>query len=66
LFDRVARKPMITAAYPGLRDLTICCSPLFFVATSAASAAYLTVSLEAAGKWLESVCRPLQSSALMK
>ncbi len=62
LFDRVGRKPMITAAYGaagvllaasallfgagslGLRGLIICFAAIFFVASSAASAAYLTVS----------------------
>ncbi|ADW71288.1 MFS transporter [Granulicella tundricola] len=62
LFDRIGRKPMITATYAvagillgaiclpfatgslGLRGLGICFSIIFFVASSAASAAYLTVS----------------------
>jgi MFS family permease len=62
LFDRVGRKPMITAAYGGagvllaasavlfgagslsLHGLIICFAVIFFVASSAASAAYLTVS----------------------
>ena len=62
LFDRIGRKPMITATfgiagillaavcYPfahGLltaRTLNICFTVIFFVASSAASAAYLTVS----------------------
>jgi MFS family permease len=62
LFDRVGRKPMITAAYGiagallavnailfgsghlSLRGLTVGFSIIFFVASSAASAAYLTVS----------------------
>ncbi len=62
LFDKLGRKPMITATYAtagvllaaicipfmngtlGLRGLGICFSIIFFVASSAASAAYLTVS----------------------
>ena len=62
LFDKVGRKPMITATYGiagvmllgvtlpfahgalSLRELGICFSVIFFVASSAASAAYLTVS----------------------
>jgi MFS family permease len=62
LFDKVGRKPMITATYGvagllllavcfpfahgtlGLRGLGICFTAIFFVASSAASAAYLTVS----------------------
>jgi MFS family permease len=62
LFDRLGRKPMITATYAiagllllgviypfvhgdlGSRGLGICFSLIFFVASSAASAAYLTVS----------------------
>jgi MFS family permease len=62
LFDRVGRKPMITAAYGGagvllaatailfgagalgLHGLIACFATIFFVASSAASAAYLTVS----------------------
>jgi MFS family permease len=62
LFDKIGRKPMITACYGlsglllagivypfahgsmGIRSLTICFSIIFFVASSAASAAYLTVS----------------------
>ena len=62
LFDKVGRKPMITATYAiagvllaaivlpfahgslGLRGMGICFSFIFFVASSAASAAYLTVS----------------------
>jgi MFS family permease len=62
LFDRIGRKPMITAAYGAaggllaagaiafgsgtlaLHGLIICFSVIFFVASSAASAAYLTVS----------------------
>ncbi len=62
LFDKVGRKPMITATYAtagvllaavavpfangslGLKGLGICFSVIFFVASSAASAAYLTVS----------------------
>ena len=62
LFDKIGRKPMITATYAisavlllGLlfpfahgtleaRGLGICFSVIFFVASSAASAAYLTVS----------------------
>ncbi len=62
LFDKIGRKPMITATYGiagvmllavvfpfargmlGLRGLGICFSVIFFVASSAASAAYLTVS----------------------
>ena len=61
-FDRIGRKPMITATYGiagilllalvfpfahgsiGLRGLGIAFSVIFFVASSAASAAYLTVS----------------------
>ncbi len=62
LFDKIGRKPMITATYAaagvllagivlpfahgslGSRGLGICFSLIFFVASSAASAAYLTVS----------------------
>jgi MFS family permease len=62
LFDRIGRKPMITAAYGGaggllaiaavlfgsgsigLPGLILCFAVIFFVASSAASAAYLTVS----------------------
>jgi MFS family permease len=62
LFDRIGRKPMITATYGvagvllavsgvlfgigslNLQGLTICFALIFFVASSAASAAYLTVS----------------------
>jgi len=62
LFDRIGRKPMITAAYAAagvllaasaiafgagalnLNGLIICFAVIFFVASSAASAAYLTVS----------------------
>ena len=62
LFDRIGRKPMITATYAiagvllaavcipfahgtlGVRGLGICFTVIFFVASSAASAAYLTVS----------------------
>ena len=62
LFDKIGRKPMITATYAiagvllalvcvpfahgtlGVRGLGICFSVIFFVASSAASAAYLTVS----------------------
>lgn len=62
LFDKVGRKPMITATYGiaglllagvalpfahgslGLKGLGICFTVIFFVASSAASAAYLTVS----------------------
>jgi MFS family permease len=62
LFDKVGRKPMITACYGisglmlagvvfpfahgiiGARGLAICFSIIFFIASSAASAAYLTVS----------------------
>ncbi len=62
MFDRIGRKPMITAAYGvsggllaasavafgsgtlALHGLIICFSVIFFVASSAASAAYLTVS----------------------
>jgi MFS family permease len=62
LFDRIGRKPMITATYGvaallllgtiypfvhgtlGARGLGICFTLIFFVASSAASAAYLTVS----------------------
>ena len=62
LFDKVGRKPMITATYAtsglllaaicipfahgvlSLRALGICFTIIFFVASSAASAAYLTVS----------------------
>ena len=62
LFDKLGRKPMITATYGiagvllagivlpfahgslGPRGLGICFSLIFFVASSAASAAYLTVS----------------------
>ncbi len=61
-FDRIGRKPMITATYGlagllllgtiypfasgalGPRGMGICFSIIFFVASSAASAAYLTVS----------------------
>jgi MFS family permease len=62
LFDKIGRKPMITACYGGAglllagvlypfaggllgsRGLGICFSIIFFIASSAASAAYLTVS----------------------
>jgi MFS family permease len=62
LFDKVGRKPMITACYGisglllagvvfpfahgnlGARGMAICFSLIFFIASSAASAAYLTVS----------------------
>ena len=62
LFDKIGRKPMITATYAiagallaatvlpfahgslGPRGMGICFSVIFFVASSAASAAYLTVS----------------------
>ncbi len=62
LFDKVGRKPMITATYGaagvlllgtiypfahgslGARGLGICFTVIFFIASSAASAAYLTVS----------------------
>ena len=62
LFDKLGRKPMITATYGiaglllagtiypfahgliGVRGLGICFTVIFFVASSAASAAYLTVS----------------------
>ncbi len=62
LFDKIGRKPMITATYAiagvmlaavcvpfahgtlGPRGLGICFTAIFFVASSAASAAYLTVS----------------------
>jgi MFS family permease len=62
LFDKVGRKPMITATYGaagvllaaicypfasgalGLKGMGICLSIVFFIASSAASAAYLTVS----------------------
>ena len=62
LFDRIGRKPMITATYGiaglllagilypfvhgtlGSRGLGICFTAIFFVASAAASAAYLTVS----------------------
>jgi MFS family permease len=62
LFDKIGRKPMITATYGaagllllgtiypfvhgilGLRGLGICFTLIFFIASSAASAAYLTVS----------------------
>jgi MFS family permease len=62
LFDKVGRKPMITATYGlaglllagtlfpflqgslGPRGLGICFTIIFFIASSAASAAYLTVS----------------------
>jgi MFS family permease len=62
LFDKIGRKPMITACYGvaglllagvvipfahgsvGTRGMAICFSLIFFVASSAASAAYLTVS----------------------
>jgi MFS family permease len=62
LFDKVGRKPMITATYGisgvllgavcipfahgslSLKAMGICFSVIFFVASSAASAAYLTVS----------------------
>jgi MFS family permease len=62
LFDKVGRKPMITATYGiagvllaattipfatgaiGTKGMGICFSIIFFVASSAASAAYLTVS----------------------
>jgi MFS family permease len=62
LFDKIGRKPMITATYGtagllllgtiypfvhgtiGARGLGICFTVIFFIASSAASAAYLTVS----------------------
>ena len=62
LFDKIGRKPMITATYGaaallllgtiypfahgtlGTRGLGICFTVIFFIASSAASAAYLTVS----------------------
>ena len=62
LFDKIGRKPMITATYAGAglvllgsalpfahgtlaaRGLGICFTIVFFIASSAASAAYLTVS----------------------
>ena len=62
LFDKIGRKPMITATYAitallllgtlvpfaagrlGPRGLGICFTAIFFVASSAASAAYLTIS----------------------
>jgi MFS family permease len=62
LFDKIGRKPMITATYGiagllllgtiypfahgilGARGMGICFTLIFFVASSAASAAYLTVS----------------------
>ena len=62
LFDKIGRKPMITATYGtaallllgtiypfahgtlGTRGLGICFTLIFFIASSAASAAYLTVS----------------------
>ncbi|MFC6645592.1 MFS transporter [Granulicella cerasi] len=62
LFDKIGRKPMITATYAGAgllllgtvfpfahgtlaaRGLGICFTAVFFIASSAASAAYLTVS----------------------
>ena len=62
MFDKIGRKPMITATYAiaglllagvcypfahgmiGTRGLSICFTVIFFVASSAASAAYLTVS----------------------
>lgn len=62
LFDKIGRKPMITATYGaagllllgtiypfahgmlGPRGLGICFTVIFFIASSAASAAYLTVS----------------------
>jgi len=62
LFDKIGRRPMITATYAiagvllaavcipfangmlGVRGLGICFTVIFFVASSAASAAYLTVS----------------------
>ena len=62
LFDKIGRKPMITATYGiaglllagvalpfahgslGLKGLGICFTVIFFVASSAASAAYLTIS----------------------
>lgn len=62
LFDRIGRKPMITATYGisgvllmvtsilfgmnvlGLQGIQICFAVILFVASSAASAAYLTVS----------------------
>jgi MFS family permease len=91
LFDRVGRKPMITATYGisglllaavavpfahgslSLKALGICFTVIFFVASSAASAAYLTVSeifpLEirafaiaifySAGTLLGGVCAPI-------
>ena len=62
LFDKIGRKPMITATYGtagllllgtiypfahgmiGTRGMGICFTVIFFIASSAASAAYLTVS----------------------
>jgi MFS family permease len=62
LFDKIGRKPMITATYAGAgilllgtvlpfahgtlaaRGLGVCFTVVFFIASSAASAAYLTVS----------------------
>jgi MFS family permease len=62
LYDKIGRKPMITATYAGAgllllgtvfpfahgtlaaRGLGICFTAIFFIASSAASAAYLTVS----------------------
>lgn len=62
LFDKIGRKPMITATYAitglllagtalpfargtlGERGMGICFTAIFFIASSAASAAYLTVS----------------------
>jgi len=62
LFDKIGRKPMITATYAAAgvllagvlfpfahgtfaaRGLGICFTAIFFIASSAASAAYLTVS----------------------
>jgi MFS family permease len=62
LFDKIGRKPMITATYAiagvllaavcvpfahgsiGVKGMGICFTAIFFVASSAASAAYLTVS----------------------
>ena len=62
LFDKIGRKPMITATYAtagvllaavcvpfargaiGVKGMGICFTVIFFVASSAASAAYLTVS----------------------
>ena len=62
LFDKIGRKPMITATYAiagvllaaiwlpfargslGVKGMGICFTLIFFVASSAASAAYLTVS----------------------